>query len=166
MDANERAGRDLDEFDEDLVYQRRFWKLERIAWVGYALVLAIALAGLTGAGGPLSHATVRTPYGDIEYPRVARWQTTDTMIVRFSPASGDTAELMVAQRFLDTFEIKSIQPAPVSAVATGDGVRYAFDIESGGTIAFMISAHNPALFPDATIRIGEAEASVRALILP
>lgn len=166
MDANERAGRDLDEFDEDLVFQRRFWKLERIAWMGYALVLAVALAGLTGAGGPLSHATVQTPDASVEYPRVARWQTTDTMIVRFTPASGDTGELMVAQRFLDTFEIKSIQPEPASVRATADGVRYVFDIENGGTVVLMIGAHNPAIFPDATIQIGEADVAVRTLILP
>ncbi len=41
------------ELDEDRNFQERWWTAERIAWIGFALVIVVALAGLTGLGGPV-----------------------------------------------------------------------------------------------------------------
>ncbi len=166
MNARSPAQRELDEFEEDIEFQRRFWNIERVAWIVFALLIAAALAGLTGAGGPLAHATVQTPYGSIEYPRVARWQATDDMIVRLSPTAGAIADIELDRRFVENFEIVSIQPGPASSTVTPQGMRYSFDVAGGGEVVFQLRALHPAFFPDASVRVGDAETAMRPLILP
>lgn len=165
MNSESDADRDLDEFSHDPVFQRRFWLVERIAWIGFIFLLATALTGLTGGGGPLAQATVETPAGTIDYPRVSRWQAADSMTVRFGRHVDDET-LELAPAFLETYEVTSIQPEPRSATTTPNGVRYAFDVELGGEIVFRIRARRPAFLADASVRIGEFHAPIRALILP
>jgi len=166
VNSRAKAKHELDEFEEDLGFQRLFWTVERAAWIAFALLIAAALAGLTGAGGPLAHAKAETPYGSIEYPRVSRWQTADDMVIQLRPAAGSLVEIEIDRRFVEAFEIVSIQPEPQSAAATPNGMRYTFDVESGGAVVFQLRAMQPAFIPDGSIRIGDAKAPVRSLILP
>ena len=53
--AEESHSGDL-ELDQDLIFERRTWTVERVAWVIMALVGLAALAGLLGPG-PLSETT-------------------------------------------------------------------------------------------------------------
>ena len=41
---------------EDMRFQEKLWKLERVGWITLTLVVAITLLGVFGAG-PLSQAT-------------------------------------------------------------------------------------------------------------
>ncbi len=166
MNARSDVQKDLDEFHEDIAFQRRFWRIERIAWIVFTLLIVTALTGLTGAGGPLAHAHAETPHGTIDYPRVARWQATDDMVIRLAPSAGARQQVELDRRFVENFEIVSIQPQPASSAATPTGMRYGFDVEQGGEVVFQLRALRPAFFPDTFIRIGDAEASVRPLILP
>lgn len=163
MDAHSAAGRDLDEFGQDLQFQRRFWRAERIAWVAYVLLLVAALLGLTGGGGPLSHANAETPYGTIDYPQVSRWQAADDLSVRFA---GGASEVTLGEDFVELFAIESIQPQPDSATATADGIQYSFSSSAGGAVIFNLRARRPAFFRAGAVRLGDAEVRVRPLILP
>lgn len=165
LNTKSDADRDLDELHQDPVFQRRFWVVERIAWVGFILLLATAITGLTGGGGPLAQAIVETAAGSIEYPRVSRWQAADSMIVRFAPGAADGA-LEFEPVFIETFEVTSIQPEPRSATTTPNGVRYEFDVERGGEIVLRLRARRPAFPFESSVRVGEFHAPIRALILP
>ena len=61
---------------EDPVFERRQWRMERIAWTLLGVVVLLALTGLLGAGGPLSttHAVSADGSLRVEYPRFARRQ--------------------------------------------------------------------------------------------
>jgi hypothetical protein len=80
------------QLDEHRRFQERFWKLERVAWIVFAIVTLSALLSLTGAGGPL--ATVWSESGNavISYPRVARWETADESQIAFRPRDGEPSE--------------------------------------------------------------------------
>jgi len=160
------AKRDLDEFHEDLTYQRTFWSVERIAWGVFALIIVAALLGLTGSGGPLAHAKAETPIGSVEYPRISRWQATDDLIVRLRPTPQTQGAIELDRRFVEVFEVVSIQPQPAQAYATPEAMRYVFDIDGGGEIVFQLCALHPAILQNAAIRIGAAEIRASAIILP
>lgn len=165
MSTKPKVERDLDEFQPDPDFQRKFWVAERIAWMGFVLLIVLALAGLTGSGGPLAQATFGTPAGSVEYPRVSRWQAADSMTVRFA-AGAEVGTVNLEPEFLRTFEVSSIQPEPRSAATGPEGVRYEFDAAGGGEVVFYIRARGPAFLPDASVRIGAFEAPVRPLVLP
>jgi len=57
MSKAERAG-DL-EIDEDLSFQRREWRVQRGGWVVMAVLILLALLGLTGRG-PIRQPTAGT----------------------------------------------------------------------------------------------------------
>lgn len=156
----------LEELEEDRAFQRKFWMVERVAWSGYGLVLALALLGLTGGGGPLAEGRFESAHGAIDYPRVARWQAVDRMRVELAPAAGPQAEIELDQSFVRTFEITDIEPEPSSAVATPAGVRYRFDVDGGGAVTLHLRPTRPALFPAVAVRLETARLQFRPLVLP
>ncbi|MBL0968407.1 MAG: hypothetical protein IBJ02_04785 [Brevundimonas sp.] len=89
------------ELGEDTGFQRRFWRIQRIAWAGFALVIVAALLGLTGAGGPLSRSVVRTPDGLIDSPRISRWSAAEEL--RFELSGRDGARIDLSPGFATHF---------------------------------------------------------------
>lgn len=166
MDPATRARHALDEFGEDLNFQRRFWATERAAWILFTLLLVAALAGAAGGGGVLAHEKVNTAYGSIEYPRISRWQAADDLIVTVERSRERSVSVELDSRFAENFEIVSIQPEPRSAAATPLGVHYLFDVVGGGEIVFQLRATRPAILPEGAVRVDGAETPVRPVILP
>ncbi|HKR79410.1 MAG TPA: hypothetical protein VJR69_06875 [Nitrospira sp.] len=60
-----RTGTNGIQIDEDLRFQARIWRIERIGWWGIAAILAAAIAGLFGRG-PISRTTA--PLADPAHP--------------------------------------------------------------------------------------------------
>jgi len=100
-------------------YQERLWTAERCAWVFFVLFALAALLGVTGAGGPLSRHQAVTAAGEIDLPRVARWQTPDHMVVRFAAGGGHT--LLLSPQFSHTFQVEAIRPEPERVVSGPNG---------------------------------------------
>ena len=166
MDPYTQAEQGLEELHQDIAFQRRFWRVERVAWAGFALVLALALAGLTGGGGPLAHATAKTAYGSIAYPRVARWLTDDVIVVRLDAAPRERVTVELDRRFAEAFEIVSMQPEPATSAATPHGMRYAFAVDGAGEVVLHVRPLRPAAMPDGLIRVDGEATPVRPLVLP
>jgi hypothetical protein len=60
------------QIDEDLAFQRREWKIQRVGWGAMALVIIAALLGVFGTG-PLSNATLEREGLRLEYERFCRF---------------------------------------------------------------------------------------------
>jgi hypothetical protein len=164
MSTGSEAARDLDGYEEDLPFQRRFWRAERIAWGLYAALILASLSGLTGSGGMFARSQIELATATIDFPRVSRWQTPTTVSIHLHGA--DPSLVLLEEAFLELFEIKTVVPAPLSARATPAGVFYTFDAMKDGVVRFDIQARRPAFFADASFWIGEEKASVRPVILP
>lgn len=118
------------QLEEHRAFQERFWSLQRVAWVLFGLLLLAALLGLTGSGGPLSRAQVALEGGTIDYPRIARWEAADEVIVRFAPGA-EQHRLTLSSGFADALQIEGIQPEPESSAAGADGAVLTFATAAG-----------------------------------
>lgn len=115
----------------DADFQRRDWRLQRVAWVVFAAILIVAVLGLFGSG-PVSWAEERSSSGElvVRYERFSRklGETSLNASIRPDPRTA-TVALVVSPGYLDANEIRSVTPAPTAVVFTSDGVRYEFAVD-------------------------------------
>ena len=117
------------EINQDLNFEKRSWKVERIAWVIAALILVAALLGFLGPG-PLGKATAASPDKSlsIDYFRVERYRA--PVELRFQIAGGLAKEgdlqVWLHRDFVEALEIKDIQPKPQSVEISGERFVYGF----------------------------------------
>lgn len=133
--------------DEDRRFQEAWWTTERIAWIGFALIIILAVAGLTGLGGPLSQGSAAGPTGDLEFPRWSRWQADDHMRVGLLPTGKDMRTISLSQEFTDQFEVVDIEPRPVRSIAAAQMTHYEFavDPQAEGHVDFSVRSLHPGM---------------------
>jgi hypothetical protein len=119
------------EIDEDLEYQRRAWRFQRVGWIVIGLVLAGALWGLFGRG-PLSRAVMTDPRNHIavEYDRIARYESSFRLVIQLQPIpeSSKTARLWIDRHYAQSLTIEQITPGADRAELTPDGFVYVFQV--------------------------------------
>lgn len=117
--------------EEDLDFQRREWRVQRVGWVVVALLLLATLLGLTGPG-PLSRATAGSEGAPLraEYNRFGRHHAPGTVRFELSPEAvrDGKAKLWVSRSYLETVQVDSISPEPESVQAGADRLTYTFDV--------------------------------------
>jgi hypothetical protein len=114
---------------EDIAFQERDWRAERIAWVVMALIVAAAMLGLFSVG-PLSATRTVDPYGamEIEYSRFLRLSAPTKMTLRLRPEAGSASgfALILDEHFIEAFRINSVAPSPARSLAAASGLRLEF----------------------------------------
>src|SRR5688572_16730434 len=99
------------DIDEDQVFQRRSWQVERVGWCVLGLVSIAALCGLFGAG-PLSEARIAFPEGQggLEYHRVVRHEAATKVRITLAthPGARDTRRISVSHAYLDGTSVESV----------------------------------------------------------
>lgn len=91
--------------------QRRYWRVQRVAWWGFGAVMLAAVLGLTGSGGVFHKQTVTFAAATVEIPRVSRWEASDDLTITFRDPAG-SHQVVIAQPFFDRFAVEQIQPEP------------------------------------------------------
>jgi hypothetical protein len=115
-----RRVRDL-EIDEDLAFERRSHRVERIGtWVMVG-VLAAAGLGLLGSG-PLSLATARAGDTTLDYQRFSRYESSEALVLRVPPAVPPAREVRVwvDRTYLEGSRLETVLPPPVRVEAAAD----------------------------------------------
>lgn len=120
---------------QDLDYEHRSWRVERIGWVILSLILVAALLGLLG-NGPLSAATA----GDdgaplqVQYGRFVRHRGPTQMEIRLQPGAvqGDEARVWVDREYLNGVDLQTVIPEPDSVEAGTDRYVYVFKLSEPG----------------------------------
>ena len=119
---------------EDMTFQRRSWRAERLAWGGMALIVAAALAGLF-ANGPLAWTSRLDASGllRVDYGRIERLGARTTLALEVDPRAfrNGAIALEVDETFLKAFAIVGIRPAPAMSTITPEGHRLRFRAEGG-----------------------------------
>jgi hypothetical protein len=113
------------QINQDVPYQRKEWRVQRIIWVFVAALLIAALAGLFGPG-PLSSTSTGTPSFRVEYLRFARWQAPQSLVVSADTAGAPTLRLAFDRSFLNSMQVQQITPQPANAKASGNNFIYSF----------------------------------------
>lgn len=134
MPGAERVG-SLD-VAQDLEFQERQWKVERVSWAIMLLIVLLALIGLFGTG-PLSSASVADPDGDLSagYERFVRQdgRSTLTFHVAGNQATGNEIEFWISQDYLDSVDVQSISPQPTEVRAAENRMIFVFAIDDPST---------------------------------
>jgi hypothetical protein len=135
------------ELGEDRAFQERWWQAQRVAWLGFALIVALAIAGLTGSGGVFADATASGAAGSIDYPRITRWQADDAVEVQLQPSSASQRTLTLSRDFVELFQIVDVEPRPIASTATAEGVDLTLAARPGeaGTVTLKLRALHPGI---------------------
>ena len=153
-----------DDFESELIFHEKEWRIQRIGWIVLTIFLALAVAGLFG-GGPLSHARVGGAAGSIEYEHFARSGSSTDLVV--TPASaGSVHRIEIPSGYLEAFRIESITPEPTAVRMAGQRLIYEFAAGApGSSISFHI--HPQRLWRQrAVVRIDGAPLEIRQLTYP
>ena len=114
--------------DQDLAFQHRQWRVERIGWVIIASLIVAALMGLFGHQ-PLATVTDHTSDGrlSIQYDRYARYETNGQFLVTLQPQGGaEVVRLWFDPQYLDALKILAVSPVPVRGEAGEGGRAFVF----------------------------------------
>ncbi len=114
---------------EDLGFQRRWWRFERVVWSFFGLVLLADLSGLLGKG-PLANAERRTADGklQVKYERVERENTPSIMTILPGAAAlhDGKFQFFVSDMVLKQLGAQRVIPQPEASVLGNGGVTYTF----------------------------------------
>jgi hypothetical protein len=155
------------QLEEHRGFQERFWTVERWAWLFFGLILLAALAGLAGGGGFLSHSTIVTDAGEVDYPRVSRWESADEVTVTFGLPAGEH-RLTLSPQFSQFFQIEDIQPMPDQSLTSPTGEVMVFRSENGppSKVVLHLRAQRPGLARYDISLNGGDPVGVTTLVLP
>ncbi len=117
---------------EDLEFQEKEWKAQRLVWALFALLLLLAAAGLFGDGF-LAHARAGEEGENlwVNYQRFARIFSPQKMQVSVRPqafSAQDAVEIRVDREFIEGVRIESIEPEPSSVELQADSYVYTFEV--------------------------------------
>ena len=121
------------EIEQDLRFQRKEWFFQRL---GVALLCAFVIAaafGLTGMGGPVSHAEAGERGGPlfVEYERFVRRGAKARMTLHFRSDPPGFIQFWVSAPYLDDVIVDSV--APIPQTVTVEGSRHVFTIRAAST---------------------------------
>jgi hypothetical protein len=152
---------------EDMRFQRRSWVVERAGW---ALLVLIALIGLSGALGigPLSWQKASGGSLSVEYERFQRITRLAQFTFEVKPQTEPELRLHLSGAFQRNFEVSKIQPQPAQTAAGPDGMDLVFPTGGANSARVVIWAHSRRYgVSDITAQLGsEAPVSFWVLVYP
>lgn len=125
---------------EDLEFQRKWWRFERVAWVVVALLIGADLAGAFGRG-PLAYAQISSSAMHVKYERIERADSPSILRVQLNPNTfhDGKAQLFINESIVDGLGAQRVIPAPASSTIGNGGITYTFDASAGlSTVSFAL----------------------------
>lgn len=117
------------EIEEDVGFQEREWKVERVGWAALVLVVLLAAAGLFGHG-PVSWTSASTDDGslEVEFERFGRRGGSQDLVIRADAAAAtdNTWQIDVSLAYSTSMDVDAITPEPESVEAVDGAIRYTF----------------------------------------
>jgi hypothetical protein len=119
---------------EDLEFQRKWWKFEKVVWPILLLIVIVDLLGGFGRGW-LSKVRRTTPDHALtfDYERIERGSTPSVMTFQFSPAAIHDGRVIlhVSNSIVKELGAQRVSPQPsVSSIGNG-GLTYVFPATGG-----------------------------------
>lgn len=136
---------------ENLQFQRKWWRFEKIVWVIFVVIVLLDLAGVFGRG-PAANAHARTKGGMmiVDYERIERFSTPSILTIHFGPSAvkdGKMIQLWVSDTVVNELGNQRIVPQPVSSVIGNGGILYTFaSTPLPDLIDFALQPANPGIY--------------------
>jgi hypothetical protein len=151
---------------EDLEFQRKWWRFENIAWIFFALIIVLDVAGLFGRGRLAKaerHAADATI--DVRYERIERTDSPSILTIQFAQSAIQDGKirLYVSNSLVKELGAQRVIPAPQETVVGEGGLTYTFlASRPPASVDLALEPAGPGYFP---FTIGVAGAQpVRAKI--
>jgi hypothetical protein len=120
------------EIAQDLEFQKKSWRVQRIAWKAMLGVAVLALLGLFGSGPVSSARTEPTASGvSARYERFVRAGGEHTLTLVLTPAaigSDSSATVWISSDWLSGNLTLSITPQPQSETVLPDRIEFRFSV--------------------------------------
>jgi hypothetical protein len=155
---------------DDLDFQRRWWRFERVVWLIFLLIVVADLLGCFGRGW-LAHAETRTADNSaaIQYERVERFSTPSILSVSFAPNAvrAGHIQLWMSESLLKPLGNQRIIPQPLASVLDKGGILYTFDAAARpSSVEFAMEPAKPGIFP-LTLRVNDsAPVTINIYVMP
>jgi hypothetical protein len=152
--------------EEDMRFQRREWRIKRLAWAVFAIAVFAALCGVFSRG-PFSETRAASDDGAlvVEYARFERDGAPSRLVVHV-PATDGAASVYLDRSFHETFSVDGVEPRPVEARSFDGGVRYVFASETSPAVVRFEVTPGHGGFAESVIADGTRRVSIRQLIYP
>src|SRR5687768_5768093 len=120
--------KEVTDLEHDIPFQQKSWRVQRVGW---ASMLAIAIAALLGlfGDGPLASADVDSGSGlKIRYQRFTRMhaQQTVDIVVGEQAIVSDSLRLWIDRDWLAANRVLEIMPEPARSEVLADRIVYTF----------------------------------------
>jgi hypothetical protein len=153
---------------EDLAFQRRVWRFQRIGW---AVMAGFVLLGALGAfgGGPLAQARLRSDDGtvEMEWERIERIGRDSRLRIRTTgPPSGSL--ILRLEGELTELALLAIEPQPASESRAPGRIWLRFDPPAEGyaaEILLNLRSSRPGMV-EGQLALGEAVLPLRLFVMP
>jgi len=155
---------------EDLDFQRRWWRFEKVVWGAFLVIIICDLVGLFGRGW-LARAEVSTPDKafSVEYEWIERANTSSTMTLRFGTAAirDGKVDVYVSDSVVQDLGAEQIMPQPLMSVVGQGGNVYRFPA-NGGTASVRIKLQpvTPGIHVFRVQSAGCVPVTARVYVLP
>jgi len=155
---------------EDVEFQRRWWKFEKIVWVVFIVLVLLDLAGVFGRG-PVAKAHLATEGGamNVTYERIERTGTPSVLTVKFGETAirDNQVHLWVSEDLVTKLGNKQIAPQPATSTVGNGGLHYTFPATAQPAEAvFSLQPSAPGLY-SLTLRLdGSPELHFKILVMP
>ncbi len=145
---------------ENLDFQRKWWRIENVAWVIFTLIIVLDLSGLLGRG-PLAKAERRTTDGTIEvkYERIERSESPSIMTIQFGQSAihNGKIQLYVSNSLVKPLGTQRVIPAPQETIIGDGGLTYTFPVSKPpASVDLELQPAEPGVF-DFTVGVVGAE---------
>lgn len=162
----------MQRMEEQLGFQRRTWRVQRLAWVALAILLVLGLLGGFGGAGWLATAEAVTPDGAlrIEYRRIQR--QTQPGLIRIDalhPPPDGRLELRLGPEFLRGWRVQGMLPLPAASRGEAGGLVLTLAVAGASEAPALLLQAEPVRPGIASLAIGAAAgppARLRMLVWP
>ena len=126
------------QIDQALSFQRRFGRVQRVAWWLLAVIPVAAIAGLFG-DGLFSEVTAGSERagGTVTYERFGRL-TADTKLELEFARPSRTTDVAISRAYFDRYSTAEVRPEPVRVRTLADAVVFTFAAAPAGRATFLL----------------------------
>ena len=154
---------------EDIRFQRRVWRFQRIGWGGMALLILSGLAGVFG-GGPLADASGRSADGAVlvDWERIERVGRDSELRLRTVAPHVGPLELRLEGELAGEVELGRIEPEPAAEARAPERIWFRFDPPPPGEraeIVLQLRSDRPG-FVRGKLALGPSDFDLHLVVLP
>lgn len=124
------------QIDQSLDFQRRFDRIQKVAWRVLALLPVAAVAGLFG-GGLFSQVTAGSAAATVSYDRFGR-RSVDTQLEVTVKGARTPVAIAISRPFLDGYDLSEVRPQPQRVTAEPGRLVFTFAAPPGASVSFTL----------------------------